>query len=218
MLFSWCFLAVIQWKVFAKHKPWRTTNVCPSRSTRKTRGTLLSGCMITATWELVQSNLEMFPLLGHLGSLLRDNRAKRKNEIVYTWCGTSFTRDMVPHLHKHQNDFLLKTLELSKTSVTFCCDLFKAFFPFLHKTQGWQASHNQLLQTLGFAAWVDSWLISWQRACRSLNLMGCSGVCAVSGIAGGDDTALVLEHSPLCKQVTQRVSGKLFGRKTVFQT
>lgn len=130
VLFSWCFLATLQWKVFAKHKPWRTTNICPARSTRKTWGALLPACVFRPAWELVQSNLEMFPLLGHLGSLLRDNRAKGKKMISYI-C------DVIPHLHEHQNHFLLKTLELCKTSVTFCCNLFKGFFfPFLHKTKG----------------------------------------------------------------------------------
>lgn len=40
----------------------------------------------------------------------------------------SYICDVIPHLHEHQNHFLLKTLELCKTSVTFCCNLFKGFF------------------------------------------------------------------------------------------
>jgi len=75
-----------------------------------------------------------------------------------------------------QRDSLPRTLERSKTSVTFCSDLFQGFFPFLFKTYRHHIGDEQAVSAVAdfrlcSAARLDSWVISRQRARSSLNPM-----------------------------------------------
>lgn len=144
-----------------------------------------------------ENNHEMLLLLKHFGPVLHGNRAIEKKRSLHMSQDINLIYTTVRRIHgdccglckkgdklcMHQsNDLLcfshwfcrlrflsslLRTLELSKTSVPFCCDLSKGFFPFLFKICGREVGNehpNQQSLTASFRflpGWIPGLFLHW---------------------------------------------------------